>query len=205
MITLLVGAASFASAGVPDLGMSSSASVNGNDVAVVFNLPNGDGAFFYEAISAAFAPIDATITLTLIDGLGAPVANFPFEDCWLINDDGGEFGGLHPCSGGATPDFNSDVNGVTTWANPLTAGGYTQGVTTVYISGAPLDAGNEMNISFNSADINGDETVDLIDVVKFTQDFYSGTDPFRSDFLYDGLVDLLDVVVLAQSQGASCP
>ena len=40
-------------------------------------------------------------------------------------------------------------------------------------------------------------------VVEFTEDFY-GPYAFRSDLEFDGMVDLRDVVLLAQAQNASC-
>lgn len=207
-ITLLVGAASLASAGVPDLLLSTSARADDSAPAVLFNLPDGTGSTFAEARNAnTFAQIDATITLTLLDGDGLPVANFPVEDVYLVNDfddpnDAG-LGGLLDCTGVATPDQNSDADGVTVWALPLTAGSYSPGLTTIMISNAPLESGSEA-IGFNSTDINGDFVVDLLDVVKFSQDFATGTNPFRSDFEYDGVVDLLDVILLAQTQGREC-
>ncbi len=72
------------------------------------------------------------------------------------------------------------------------------------VSGAPLESSAGEAVSFNSADINGDLLVDLLDVVQFTGDFYSGGYVFRSDFVFDGMVDLIDVVDLAQAQNASC-
>ncbi len=206
MIALLVSAASLASADEPYWWLSTtSRAETGGGTAVVFNLPDGSGAAFSEAVSEHFQPIDATLTLTLINPSGIPVVDYPREDLWLINDDGGEFGGLAPCGGYATADANTDVNGEARWANPLAAGGYSQGLSVVYIAGAPLETSAGEDISFNSADINGDLLVDLLDVVQFTQDFYSGSYKFRSDFLYDGGVDLLDVVELSVAQAVSCP
>jgi len=209
MITLLVGVASLASAGVPDLLLSTSARTDGSAPAVVFNLPDGTGAGFFEAVNAnTFAPIDATITLTLLDGDGLPVVDFPFEDVVLVNayDDPADpgLGGMMACTGGATPDRNSDELGTTVWSNPLTAAGYSPNLTVIMVSNAPLESSAGEAISFNSTDVNGDFIVDLLDVVKFSQDFGAGTDPFRSDFEYDGVVDLLDVILMAQTQGRGC-
>jgi len=193
-ITLMVGAASFASAGVPDLTLSDAATgVNGPYV--MFNIPNGGGSAFTGAAGG-----DATITLTLRDGLGVAIANFPFEDAWLETLDGG----MAACTGGATADANTDVNGVTEWVTPLQAGGASTAGTQVSISGAFLD-GAALNINHNSADINGDGNVNLTDVPLFAGDFYGGVYAFRSDFAFDGFVNLSDVVRLAQALGASCP
>ncbi len=46
--------------------------------------------------------------------------------------------------------------------------------------------------------------MDLLDVVLFAQDFNSAYN-YRSDFNWDGEVNLLDIVTLAQTQGIHCP
>ena len=48
----------------------------------MFNIPNGGGAAFTNAAILGGA-VDATITLTLLDGAGVAIANFPFEDAWI--------------------------------------------------------------------------------------------------------------------------
>lgn len=204
MIALLVGAASVASATTPDLTLSTSSRADGSAAtAVVFNLPDGSGAAFSDAVSDAYAPIDATISVTLLNANGIPVPNFPMEDLYLVNDDGSEFGGLMVCGGFATADANSDANGMTQWANPLLAGGNSAALTVIMVSGAPLESSAGEAVSFNSSDINGDLEVNLVDVVQFAGDFGGYT--FRSDFRYDGVLDLLDVVILGQTQSVDCP
>lgn len=199
MIALLVGAASFATAGVPDLGLSSAATAyTGGTAAVMFNIPNGGGSAFTAARDLGGA-VDATVTVTLIDGLGAPIANFPAEDVWLESVDGG----LAFCTGGSTADLNTDVAGQTQWVTPLAAGGQSQALTAVVISGAALTSGN-LPINHNSADISGDGTVNLTDVPLFVGDFYGAYD-FRSDFSFDGVINLSDVVKIGTAIGASCP
>jgi len=200
-ITLMVGAASFATAGVPDLDLSTAGrAYAGPETAVMFNIPNGGGAAFTSAAIVGGA-VDATITLTLLDGAGVPIANFPFEDAWIESADGG----MAACTGGATSDANTDASGVTNWVTPLQAGGASEALTVVMISGAALTSGAGLAISHNSADINGDGNVNLTDVPLFAGDFYGGVYAFRSDFSYDGAVNLSDVVKLAQALGASCP
>jgi hypothetical protein len=194
-ITLMVGAASFASAGVPDLDLSTAATGAGGPF-VMFNIPNGGGSAFTDAAGG-----DATITLTLLDGAGVAIANFPFEDAWIESADGG----MVACTGGATSDANTNASGVTNWVTPLQAGGSSEALTVVMISGAALTSSAGVAVSHNSADINGDGNVNLTDVPLFAGDFYGGVYAFRSDFSYDGLVNLSDVVRLAQALGASCP
>jgi len=193
-ITLLIGAASFATAGVPDLS-NSTASTAGGAGNVLFNLPNGGGSAFVDASNG-----DATITLTLLDGLMAPVENYSAVDVWLESGNGTMFA----CTGGTTADFITNASGVTAWVNPLNAGGWDQtGGTVVSVAGAYL-AGAAMDLNHNSADITGDGAVNLTDVPEFAGDFY-GAYAFRSDFVFDGVVNLSDVVRLAQALGATCP
>jgi hypothetical protein len=199
MITLLVGAASFATAGVPDLAKSSAATAYaGAGSAVLFNIPNGGGSAFTAARNAS-GTVDATVTLTLIDGLDAPIANFPAEDMWLESTDGG----MAFCIGGSTADLNTDVAGQTQWVTPLAAGGFSQANTAVMINGAALSSG-DLPINHNSADISGDGIVNLTDVPLFVGDFY-GAYNFRSDFSYDTVINLSDVVKMGLAIGASCP
>ena len=145
--------------------------------------------------------VDSSITLYLLDGAMTPVANFPHEDMWLESADGG----LSACSGGAIADASSNAAGEAYWTRPLYAGGASEALTVVMISGAALVSGAGLAISFNSPDINGDGTVNLTDVPLFAGDFYGGVYAFRSDFHYDGAVNLSDVVHMAQGLGSTCP
>lgn len=198
---LILGSAAMATAGVPDLNLSTATrAYAGPETAVMFNIPNGGGAAFTDAAIIG-GSVDATITLTLVDGAGVPIANFPFEDAWIESADGG----MVACTGGATADFNTNASGVTTWVTPLQAGGASQALTVVMISGAALTSSAGLAISHNSSDLNGDGNVNLTDVPLFANDFYAGVYAFRSDFSYDGTVNLSDVVKLAQALGAACP
>ncbi len=208
VITLLVGAASLASATTPDLNLSTSARADASDaVALVYNLPDGTGSPFNEAQSFdTFGAIDATISVTLLNSSGLPVPNFPAEDLYLVNDDGGEFGGMMPCGGFATADANSDDNGMAWWADPLTAGGYSNALTVIMVSGAPLESSAGEKVSFNSPDFNGDLIIDLLDVIVFSQNWQPDYS-FRFDVVFDGVLDLVDVIRLAQDLRivAPCP
>jgi hypothetical protein len=201
VITLMVGAASFASANVPDLAESSAVSAYaGAGQAVLFNAPNGDGQDFDHAADATtFADTPAGITLTVLDGLMQPIENFPAEDMWLESQDGG----MVFCAGGTTADFNTNAAGQTGWFASLRAGGHSQAVTEVMISGAALTSGT-LPIAYNSADLDGSGKVDLADLSDFAADFY-GAYNFRSDFQYDTVIDILDVVRLSETFGAECP
>ena len=108
------------------------------------------------------------------------------------------------CPGGTTPENNTDVNGETTWVNPLRAGNWVNPQPiTVLVSGISLANGGPV-LGANSPDINGDSFVNLMDIVLFTVDYYGGY-ALRSDFQYDGVINLADVTKIAQSIGATCP
>lgn len=68
---------------------------------------------------------------------------------------------------------------------------------------SPLSS-TPLSISYNSPDINGDLRVDLSDVTFFAHDYF-GVYDYRSDFNYDGVVNLTDVSMFAPELGAACP
>jgi hypothetical protein len=201
--TLILGSVSFAIAGVPDLQLS--VATGPASACVLYNLPNGNGAPFTDAVAVVgFADVDATIDLTLNDGLGLPINLFPFEDMWLESSDGG----LVACTGGTTADASTDALGATQWQNPLAAGGSTSStadLTVVMINGAALTSNAGLPIAHNSADINADGQVNLSDVQLFAADFYAVGYNFKSDLAFDAQVNLSDIVPLAQAMGGACP
>jgi hypothetical protein len=200
---LLVGAASFAMAGVPDLDNSTATTYSGAGTPVMLNLPGGGGIGFNVA-SVIGGSVDATINLELLDGTMAPVANFPAEDLWLETSDPGQEYSFSACTAGTIADGDTDDLGLTEWAFPLSAGGASQTVTYVMVSGEALTSNAGLALWHNSPDITSDGIVNLSDVPEFAGDFFGGLDPFRSDFEYDGDVNLSDVVKLAQALQAQC-
>lgn len=64
---------------------------------------------------------------------------------------------------------------------------------------------SDVSLAFfvNSPDINGDLVVNLQDIQLFVAD-YHGAYSFRSDFNFDGEVDLSDLAVLTGGVGATC-
>jgi len=199
---LVIGAASFATAGVPDLEESTaSLAYGGTEALTLFVLPNGAGSAFAAAKTPTGVTEDATITLIVRDGNGVVIAGFPAEDSWLESADAG----MVPCTGGSTSDQDTNVNGVTGWATALAAGGNSEDVCLVKISGDALTSNGGLALNFNSADMNGDGLVNLADIGAFSTAYYSGLNPFAADFQRNGAVDLGDIGLLAQGQGAACP
>ncbi|MBK9774813.1 MAG: hypothetical protein IPP62_00295 [bacterium] len=202
-IALVIAAAS-AMAGVPDLQLSTASTAAGVGVTpTMYNLPNGLGTTFANARSTG-GVVNATITLTVLDGGGVPVANFSANDMWLEKEVVASTGNFAACTGGTTADLNTNASGVTTWAAPLRAGGWSTSKTLVVINGAALTSNTGLVLQHNSADINGDGNANLSDIPLFVADFY-GAYSFRSDLLFDGIVNLSDIPRVASGVGAVCP
>lgn len=203
-IALVIAAAS-AMAGVPDLQLSTASTAAGVGVTpVMYNLPNGLGSTFANARSTG-GVVNATITLTVLDGGGVPVANFSANDMWLEKEIVADTGNFIACTGGTTADLNTNASGVTTWAAPLRAGGWSTSKTLVVINGAALTSNTGLVLRHNSADINGSGQANLSDIPLFASDFSGGTNAFRSDLQFDGFVNLSDIPRLASGIGAVCP
>ena len=198
---LVVSLASLATAGVPDLNTSTASIDPAADGANVFVVPNATGAAFTEAKvqqgGGGNVTVDATITVTLRDTQGNLIFGYPFEDMWLETDGGG----LAYCEGGTVADGSTDVNGETEWVNPLAGGGNSFGeFTQVYVAGSPL--AQTLNITYNSADINGDLQINLTDVNLFTP-MLTGYDQ-EGDYNNDGSVNLTDVNLFVPAIGTGC-
>jgi len=141
-----------------------------------------------------------TITLTLVDQFGDPIAFYPSEDLLLVTS-GGSF---IACANGTAANLSTDINGVTTWANPLLAGGNSPGETvTVAVAGLTLNQAG-LDIIFNSADITGDLSSNVADLTLFSID-YNTVYNYRSDFVRDGAVNVADLTQFARGYGSSCP
>ena len=78
-------------------------------------------------------------------------------------------------------------------------------LTVVMVNGAALTSSAGLPIAHNSADINADGLVNLSDVQLFAADFYDVSYNFRSDLAFDAVVNLSDIVPLAQAFGGACP
>jgi hypothetical protein len=167
--------------------------------AVVFVVPDGSGGTFTEAFAPGGVPVDATITLTVVDPNGDLVPNYPAVDMWLETEEGG----LAYCSNGTVADQATDANGQTFWVEPLEAGGCTDGEgVVVVIAGMPL-TGPPLDLICRSPDFNGDLEVDLSDIVALTQLLGSGSGGC-ADFNNDGAVNLSDIARFTPAIGSGC-
>jgi hypothetical protein len=169
--------------------------------ASIFSLPLGTGKPFTEARASGGALVDATITLTVNDGFGDPIFAYSFEDMWLES----ELGGLKYCPGGTQPSGSTDINGQTTWEDPMQAGGFTASGenAVIMIGGQPVPAA--VQLRFNSADISGDLLVNLTDIQAFAPALQPGGYNYRADFDHNLVINLTDVQLLASGVGTSCP
>jgi len=174
-------------------------------------LPSGGGPSFAEASFIGGVPVDATIhvQLWLQDGWNpaGPLANFPAEDLWLHSP------GLVSCPSGASADADTDSEGWFSFSLPPRMGGWADSSSEpaalqIIISGDVLRDENgdpiEVLMVVNSPDINGDLNVNLADVGMFCSNFF-GQYSFRSDFHWDGVLNLADVGRLASGVGSQCP
>ena len=183
---------------VPDLALST-ATVGFEGEASVYVYPDGNGLPLTEAYGEGGVTVDATITLALRYGDDTAVVNFPWEDLWLETADGG----LVSCVLGVMADSETDMNGETTWTQPLRAGGYSQAACHVMVAGSAL-IGAGLPLKFNSPDINGDLTVDLSDLSLFAGNFF-GAYHYRGDFNNDGIINLSDLAIFATGYQTICP
>ena len=205
-LLILMGLTAMANAQVPDPDLCFASSANSEPVSILVR-PDGGGRPLTEAMLFGGAQTDATITLTVLDGAGNPVVGYPAENFWMVIDC------LPPacagvCEAGSISDGSTNDLGQTTFSNPLRAGGTgansTIMIDTVPLPDSPLEFPGGDLFLFNSPDISGDLVVNLSDVALFTGDYY-GPYNYRSDFYWDGILNLSDIVFLAQAVGASCP
>ncbi|MFH2053096.1 MAG: FlgD immunoglobulin-like domain containing protein [bacterium] len=165
----------------------------------IYNIPNGQGSGLDEAQTWGAGAMDARISVVIRDGLGQPIPGYPWEDLWLESDGGG----LAHCPGGTHPDGPTDADGMTTFTGPFRAGGHTQSGESLFVmvDGQPIWNSTFPQIACNSPDIDGDLDVDLMDLTWFADDF-CGVYNFRSDFRWDGVINLSDIAILAGAWGA---
>ncbi|HOX25609.1 MAG TPA: hypothetical protein PLL30_11440 [Candidatus Krumholzibacteria bacterium] len=178
----------------------------------VLMMPDGSGPALTEARGPGGVVVDAAITVRIGSNFGYVIQGFPPEDLWfqLAVEPGTAAGCLQypDCPGGVfLPDGPTDADGYTTFSQPWRGGGWSAGPATLYINGWPatdmnLDPHDPVPFRANSPDLNGDLVVNLTDIVLFIQDLDGGA--YRSDFNWDGHVNLSDMVTMAQAMGMAC-
>lgn len=105
-------------------------------------------------------------------------------------------------------EIPSDSEGWVTWVPDLQGGGHRGPDEAVNLSLWIPVCPNQLlepseGVYFNSPDISGDLKVDLVDVQLFAGDLFGEYD-FRSDFNWDGTLNLIDVQIMAQAMGSTC-
>jgi hypothetical protein len=213
---LVLGLTSLASANIPDGTVSLATSGTGT----LYIAPGGGGE--------TLASVGATITVTVNATGPVPIANYPFQDIWVISvatppaDPLADVGGyMIQCNGGSAADANTDVNGQATISGTIAGGGQvypsgTAGFTAglrVSLAGIPVTGGANngiLDIAVNSPDIStrpGTLTnlkVDLGDIGPFSTDLKTVYD-FRSDYFDDGTINLADIGIFSVYIGDVCP
>ncbi len=194
-------APSTSGAGIPDLPQCTVTCAAGQRATVRVS-PGAGGLPLTQAFTDDGFPIDATITLTVRDGAGAPVPSLPAEDLWLVST----AGGLVFCPGGTIADGPTDAAGTTTFSGLLHGGGWTDPAAErlrVMVFGDPV-GGQDVDVQVVSADITGNLDVDLGDVGAFAIDYFNDFH-VRSDLRRDGVIDIWDVLDFKEALGSSCP
>jgi hypothetical protein len=189
----------------------------GNPISVpisMFLVPNGSGTPFTNCWEWPGIPVSVEIRTTIRDASG-PVGGVPVDRIRL--EEAAPSPTVIWCNDAFYPppahapnlaDMPTDAMGRTRFTMAYHGGGWARSPTYVWvlepsgtwarISGFPLD------LSYNSADINGDLIVNLADVSIFAGDYFGAYD-YRSDFNFDGVLNLTDVAIFAPTIGASCP
>jgi hypothetical protein len=203
----VLGIATLSFAGVPELSNCSATTAAGQQVNV-FVIPDGQGFLMTEARAVTTLPqdvVDATITVTLLDAGMNAVFAYPFEDLWLETS----LSGLVACPNGTIADASTDINGQTTFTGPFYAGGHSDlglgEMTQVVVNGGSLPAASNLNILFNSADMDGNGLVDLTDVSLFSTAYLGGVYDFSADFFFDNALNLSDLVLFSGAVNIGCP
>lgn len=187
--SMLLGVAGLASAGVPDPGLSTASAAGSGTLRIT---PEGAGN--------TLGGIGATVTVTVLDATGTPIAGYPFQDVFL--DDSGT-SEISLCQGGSAADANTNASGVTTISGAISGGGWTQNGLQVYLAGVAIGA--PLAINANSPDLNADLQVNLVDFSAFGSDFLSGVYVFRSDLSFNGAINLADFSTFGIHFGEACP
>jgi len=182
--------AGIASAGIIDP-CAGDVTFNGVEPACYFACPQGDtDSFYLQGFWWSF---------TIVDLVGAPVADIPGTDFWLVDCD--PVNELALCAGSASSAADSATNsaGMTTMHDgSLSAGGYASGLSPVVQGFVLQDPGNAcadycFDIEVRSPDNDASGTVTLVDLSNFAFAYPPKPYAMRADLNCDGLVNLSDL------------
>jgi hypothetical protein len=205
MIAVFTAGIAMADSGIPWVGGITRET---SEEVSIFVLPDGSGPPLNQAMLFGGHIADSGITVSLVDSQFSPIPHFPGEDIWLDS----EVSTITSCSSYQNVGFVfegvTDFNGEITFTGSPAGGGWSEGPVWVYLNGNRAMGPDQvphspLNIRFNSADINADAVVDLLDVTLFVEDYF-GDYQYRSDFNWDGELNLMDVVLLVKGIGRRC-
>jgi hypothetical protein len=160
--------------------------------------PQGDGAALQDM------PTNASISVYVRDGAGAPIAGIPAADFWVIGCAGGLV--LNGGSGHINATAASDAGGFAAMTGAGAAGGQDLGLNVV-VQGTvildPIDWITPLCLGIQSVsfDLSGDLDVGGPDLSAFAGDFISGPYNFRSDMNCSNAYELVDFTLFAQHFG----
>ena len=197
-------------AGIPDPTESYATNRNFPVECSILVVPDGSGTpinscYWDPAVGPAGPHCDATIDLWVLDAFGDPIYLYPFSDMWLESDThvwyNGDVTSMVHCVGGTVADQSTDLQGHTLFSGALFAGCCGEDIK-VLVNGWVVQILPDKRV--NSPDMSCDLVVNLTDVILFATSYY-GVYEYCADFYWDLTLNLSDIVVMAQAQGAACP
>lgn len=205
LIILLAGAGNRVEAdcwNLPDYAISLAEPSDPTPVSI-WILPDGAGLPLDQAQGQGGVTVPMSIQVLLLDTMGSPLTTVEPDEVWL-EDLQGE---VSLCLPGWHPDVWNQAAGEFFFTGSPAGGGSrahddNNNPFLVMVCNVPLFS-PVYNLAVNSPDINGDLVVDLLDLSLFGQDFH-GVYAYRSDFVWDGQVNLLDLAVLGSALGLEC-
>jgi len=205
MVLFVAGQATAAAAGcfpLPDINLSYAVFTHqtGNQGTLsMMMVPDGTGDVLAEVIRADGTRVNGEITVYVRDFAGVGMPGVLPAEITVGSDDPR----LVFCDEFNIARVATDPDGLSYFDGPFGGGGTSTSLLRISVCYDFLTT-VFLPLQINSPDITGDLKVDLQDVQAFAVDFYGSYD-YRSDFEYDGVVNLSDVTLMAQHLGASCP
>lgn len=196
----VVSLASAGWAGIVDVNQCVVDYLPGDTPVSYFVLPDGSTSLADALAASKAVTIDATITVTVNDFNGDPIPDYPREMIWL--EPTGAGWGVVCGVDQWLADSDTDAFGQTTFT-ALQGGGCMEGELLVLVIGGYPVPGGEFDISINSADLNADGTVNILDSLIYIG--LLGTTDYCGDYNFDGVVNILDSLIFVDAQGAACP